>query len=250
VAGVEEAAVLAVVSVVVAAAGAAAAVDLVVEVPVEVGSWARKHISSADEKRVSEAVAKAEKGTRGEIVPLIVERSSTIGHVPVTITLFFLVLILIFEVPHHEFFNELANRWLLLLVAGLCFLVAQFLSKISWVQRICIPKGDQKFQVEERAALEFHQLGVQKTQRQTGILLMLSLMERRAVVYGDEGIAKKLSQEAWAQIVEILIEGVKADKTADGMIKAIERSGELLAKHFPSDAENFNELSNQLILKQ
>ncbi len=231
-------------------AGPVVAVALAVEVPVEVGNWAKKYITPQDVEKIGLAVATAEKKTDGEIVPLIVRRSSTVGHVPMTLTLIFLVLLLVFEIPHNEFFSETQTYWLLLPLAVFCFVLARFLSLFSWVRRWLTPQADQAFQVAERAALEFHQLGVHRTDRKTGILLMLSLMERRVVVYGDEAIAKKLPQEAWNEIRDLMVTGVKAGQAADGMIKAIQRSGELLAQHFPAQAQNKDELSNQLILKE
>jgi len=212
--------------------------------------WAKGFVTPDEAHKISETVAKMEMKTAGEIVPIIVQRSSMIGHIPYLLTLIFLVVLLVFEVPHLEFFSELNTAWLLFLISGLCFFLSIPLARLTWVQRLLIPQSDQTFEVEERALLEFYQARIHSTRGKTGILIFLSLMERKAVVLADEAISKKLPRETWAQICLDLVEGIKMGRTVEGMNHAIQRSGELLAQHFPHGPENDNELSNHLILKE
>jgi putative membrane protein len=171
--------------------------------------------------------------------------------VPWLVTLILLVLILVFEVPQMAFFNRWNATWLLFLISAFCLLLSFPLSRLACVQRLFVPQGDQAFQVEARALLEFYLAGVASTRGRTGILLFISLMERKAVVLADEAISKKLPRETWAEICKGMIEGIQHGQTSDGLIGAIRRSGELLAQNFPNGPEeNINELSNQLILKE
>jgi putative membrane protein len=212
--------------------------------------WAKNFITPDEAHRVSEAVAQVETKTRGEIVPIIVHSSSSVGHVSWSLTFVLLVSLLVFEVPHFQFFHQWNATWLMFLIAGLCFGVARILSRFDWVQRLLVPQSDQVFQVEERALLEFYQAGVTGTQERTGILLFISLMERKAVVLADHAISERLPKETWEEICRGMIEGIRKGQTAESLIQAIHRSGELLAEHFPHRQENENELSNQLILKE
>lgn len=236
------------------AAGAAAVAASAEEVPVEAGNqvpgWARGFMSDQEALKIKEAITRVETKTQGEVVSMIVERSSMIGHIPYLLTLIFLVILLVFEVPHLEFFATWNAGWLLLLISALCYLISIPMSRWAWVQRFLIPRADQEFEVEERALLEFYQAGITSTKGRTGILIFISLMERKAVILADEAISKKLPQEIWAQLCQDLVEAIKKGKTADGMIKTIQRSGELLIQHFPAGSENHNELSNHLILKR
>ena len=145
---------------------------------------------------------------------------------------------------------EASFSWILFAVAAASYLLSIPLAKTVWMQRLFVPITDQAFQVEARALLEFYQSKTNQTKEHTGVLLFLSLMERKAVILADEGIAKKLPPETWSKICQELVQGIGSGKTADVLITAIERSGELLAKHFPPTAINQHELSNQLILKE
>ncbi len=212
--------------------------------------WAHNFITEDQAKAVSVAVAKAEVKTSGEIVPVIVKRSSTIGHVPFLLTLVILVTLLVFEVPHLSFFVDYNLHWVMFFISLACFLISMPLSKLKIVQRLLVPQGDQAFQVEERALLEFYQTGIVNTKARTGILLFLSLMERKAVVLADESIAKQLPAETWKQICDLMVDGIKSGDTGAGLIRAIEKCGEILATHFPSNEQNPNELEDNLIIKE
>lgn len=211
--------------------------------------WAVKFISESDKARISKAVEQAEAKTTGEIVTMLVRRSSVAGHVPLSLTLFLFVIILVFEIPSHSVFVSMDLTWLLLPIAILIFLLAHLLARFDFFDRIFIPLSDQVRQVENRALLEFYRAGIQSTIGHTGILIFISLFERRVVVLADEGISSRLPGDTWQNICKNLTKKIKAQKTAEGLIEAIQESGQILAKHFPDRGSGKNELPNQLVIK-
>lgn len=238
-----------------------AAADLAAEAPVEIGkqtsvipNWARHFLTEKDLAKIQEAVAHAEKTTTGEIIPIIVRQSSFTGHLPLLLTLVFLVVLLVFEIPRLDLSVVLEFKGAVFLVMVFCFvlacLLAYFLSGLNSVKRWLIPKLDQAAQVDARAELEFYRSGMTSTAGQTGVLLFISLMERRAVVLADRGIASKMPKESWSEICQLMVQAIHQGRTAEGICKGIQRSGELLAQEFPHGEENPDELSNQLILKE
>ncbi len=213
-------------------------------------TWAEKFMTSEEIQAVSAAVEKAEALTSGEIVPMIVRRSSTTAHVPWMITLVLLLIFLVFEIPDAQFLGRTHSHWLLLVLAGVSFLLSYPLSRLLWIQRLLVPQSDQIFQVEARALLEFYQSKTNQTKDHTGVLIFISLMERKAVILADEGIAQKLPAETWGEICQNLVKSIGHGRPSDGLIQSIQRSGELLARHFAPKSNTENELSNQLILKE
>lgn len=212
--------------------------------------WIHGFLKAGEADQVSAAVARAESKTTGEIVPVIVRRSSAIGHVPFLLTLILLVTLMVFEIPQSRWLAAYNLTWILFFVAILCFAISIPLSKWVWVQRLLVPRDDQSFQVDERALLEFYETGIVNTKARTGILLFLSLMERKAVVLADEAIAKKLPPETWQNICQEMVAGIKRGETASGLIRAIETCGDILAQHFPPDQANPNELKDHLVIKE
>jgi putative membrane protein len=238
-----------------AVAGPAEAEASVAEVPVAAGenkqSWSRSFIKDAEAEQVAVTIGHVEKKTSGEIVPMIVRRSSAIGHVPYLLTLIFWLALMVFEIPQYSFFTlDFYGPWILAALAIACFLISFPLSKLFWIQRMLVPHRDQVFQVNARALLEFYQTGIINTHSRTGVFLFLSLMERKAVVLADEAIAKKMSVETWKQICQEMVDGIQKGETGAGMVRAIEKCGDVLAPHFPPVAGKQNELKDALVVKE
>jgi len=142
------------------------------------------------------------------------------------------------------------HPWPYLMVAiSVSALLASLLSRWPWLQRLLIPKKDQENDVFHRAHFEFSAHGLTNTKERTGILIFVSLMEHRCVVLADKGISDKVAQETWDSIIENLILNIKNKKAAEGFQMAIQKCGEVLAKHLPASGQNTNELRNNLILK-
>lgn len=220
--------------------------------------WLTKFLKTDDLERISEAVKKAESRTTGEIVPMIVRRSSAVGHVPMLLTLLLVVIHLALEVMiltvewGFSAFSPLAYTYIhyLNFAVFIFLLLAVFsLSKKLFIQRWLTHPLDRDLQVWERAELEFHRLNLAQTHERTGILLFVSLMEHEAVVLADKAIAAKLPAETWQNIVDILVGGIKSGSPTSGFEAAIKLCGEILAQHFPSKEKNLNELPNRLVIK-
>ncbi len=123
------------------------------------------------------------------------------------------------------------------------------MARSVFLQRLLTSQSDQIFQAEERAQLEFFQHQVNQTKKATGILLFVSLMEKRVVVLGDQSISQKIKPETWQEVVKLILEGIKSEKMSKGFEAGIVKCGEILSTHFPIQKNDTNELSNELILK-
>jgi putative membrane protein len=101
-----------------------------------------------------------------------------------------------------------------------------------------------------RAFSEFCHQQISNTNKHTGIFIFVSLMERQVVVLADWGIASKLPETTWNEVVQLIISKIKIGKPTEGLISGIHRCGEILSQHFPPNGHNKNELSNRLIIKE
>lgn len=214
-------------------------------------TWAKTALGDHEIGVIEEAIAAAESTTSGEIVPVLVRRSSTVGHVPVMSFLLLFLFALLVNTPELAAAQWggsplmwLAACWFLATAAGMA------LARFDVVQRLLTPKLDEMSQVDLRAQVEFYELGIENTKARTGILLFVSLMEHRAVVLADHGIAEKLEPEVWTEVVDLMVAGVKGKNLSSGMVKAVERCGELMAPHFPIQPGDENELRNHLVIKE
>ena len=220
---------------------------------VSIPKWLSAYLNGDGLKRIEEEVQTQELKTNGEIVPMVVKHSSTIGHVPLTLFLAITTLFLAFDVYHLQldWLGDFpgAEGTLMTLDAIFILGLVWFFSQVPAVLRLLTPMQDQLAQVEQRAMNEFYNVRVHHTEANTGILIFVSLLERQAVVLGDDPISEKLPAHEWENIVEKLLHEMKRKDLATGMGKAISMVGEKLASHFPKTEGNQNELNNHLVIK-
>jgi putative membrane protein len=220
--------------------------------------WIQKYINEAEIGEISQAVQRAEESTLGDIVPMIVRRSSAVRHVPVVLTLSFSLLFFGFELLGlngwylSDLIPVIQQHWGLQIgFLLLLFVLAWWLAHLHPVQRFLTSDADERDQVEKRAQLEFFLQRLHRTHRHSAVLIFVSVMERRAVILADEGLAKKLPPNVWNDVLAPLSEHLHRGHWNKGFQDAILRSGELLKTHFPAkNGESAGELSNQLIIKE
>ncbi len=206
--------------------------------------WVRSYLDSDGITRIEAAIVEVEQQTSGEIVPMIVSRSSAVGHVGPAfgLTLAFLWTAVAIVMP-----GVFIPYWLFsgvpIILAG-----AIFFKRKPCIERLFTSASDRDYQVTVRAEIERLQAKM-TTKKKTGVLIFASLMERRGVVLVDQAIADRLPQETWAEVVGLLIGGLQNKDAASGFIAAIKRTGEILAEHFPPAADDQDEISNYLRIK-
>ena len=170
-------------------------------------TWARPVISSELSERIQTKVRDLEAKLHIECVPMLVARSSPIGHVPLLTYLssvLFLIPILYLAKLDVSFVYTWGGGWQLrLFIAAMIVLwpASIALSKLSFVRRLFTPFQDRCHNVEKRAALEFFQTGLGRHPDQNGVLIMFSLLERRVAVVCDEVVKEIVSPEQWLSIV-------------------------------------------------
>jgi putative membrane protein len=211
--------------------------------------WCLKFISPTGIHAVVQAVKVAEEKTSGEIIPMIVRRSSSLGHLGFQIFTFACLLATFLYLALEKLTLIEHPAWIAMALVVILWPISEWLARFQWLQRLFTIPAEQMWQVNARATLEFYGSGFQRTQNHTGVLIFLSLMERKCVVLADEGIAAKLPPETWSTIVDKIIAGIREGKTSEGLIAGIQECGRILTEHFPIKGPHQNEISNQLIIK-
>lgn len=212
-------------------------------------NWIDAHLTDTEIKKISQIVSEAEKFTEGEIVPIIVRRSSAVGHVTWILTALMTLLFVLAETVyihnHWNSFSVMAPPIAFILF----YLLSVSLGKIAWFQRVFTPNEDEITQVHNRAELEFYRTQIRKTAKRTGILIFVSVMERRVVILADEGISAHYPMETWDEIVRAMTDEFKKGQVFSGFEKAITRCGKILQTKLPAQNHNTNQLSDHLIIK-
>jgi putative membrane protein len=203
------------------------------------------HFDEATRTRIAEAVRRAEALSRGEIVPVVVEKSDAYPEVRYRGALIAAALatglVVALRLP-----LTLAELPLVQLAAGL---LGGALSMWDPVERLLAGRRALDEAVRARAVRAFREHGLDRTAEGTGVLLFASLFEREAVVLGDRGIDAKLAPGEWDRTVAALVGGLRAGDPARGFVDAVALCGARLAEHFPQDASTrppVNELEDAI----
>jgi putative membrane protein len=203
-----------------------------------------KRIFTPDrEKRVEEAIGRAEGVTSGEIVPMVVDQSDAYLHVDfigALIVQFAAFLAAIWLLPTFDYLSILAVQVLGLVVGFLAF------RHLAPLKRIGLSPKIAEEEVFEKALRVFRELEMQRTAERTGILILVSLLEHRVQVLADSGINARVKSGTWDEVVGIVLAGIKRGDLCQGLCDAIERCGEILAHDFPVQPDDVNELPDRL----
>ncbi|KPF54546.1 hypothetical protein D621_09400 [beta proteobacterium AAP51] len=98
----------------------------------------------------------------------------------------------------------------------------------------------------DRAVTLFGKLRVWDTEHNNGVLIYLLLAEHAIEIVADRGLARRVPQAQWDQLIAGMREAFRAGRFEDGLAQAIDAVDGLLAQHFPlaPGQANPNELSD------
>jgi len=219
-------------------------------------------LSESDHKLVTDAVTEAERRTDGEIVTVVADRSDSYHDVGLHYAVLAMVLVPVVWglLPQSVIdwglglvlgWNEpLTRRTLMTLLfvklAG-AFLVVRYL--LAWMPlRMALTPRKTKARRVRRRAVELFRVGAERrTVGRTGVLIYLSLRERRAEIVADDAIGEYVKPEVWGEAMALLIGDVKDGRPGEGMARAVSVVGRTLALHFPKSSRDTNELPDRLI---
>lgn len=225
----------------------------------------RQNISKQKSDELAAHIGKVEQSTSGEIVCVLAQKSDPYQYIPI-LWAAFLALAVPFVFLMSDFFGNLLglNGFLiedgsyafnlsavsLVYMVQLVVFIVAFMA-VQWMplKLALVPKNVKLKRAKRLAAEQFMLQEINLTDDRTGVLLFVSMAEHYVEVIADHGIYEKLDPSIWQKIIDELLIDIKADKMADGLMKAIDEVGLLLQEHFPIDENTYkNELSNHIIL--
>ena len=83
------------------------------------------------------------------------------------------------------------------------------------------------------AQIEFLRLGMDHSKERNGVLIFVAPRSHKFAVIGDEAVHAKCGEEFWRQLADAMTGYFKKSEFTEGIIHGVQKSGELLARHFP-----------------
>ncbi len=218
-----------------------------------------------DHHDIAEAVTEAETRTSAELVCVITQESADYREVPLA-----WAAVAALMAPAAAFslglsphlLTHLVNGWVAAHSSGFdaairvslgAYAMAQsavFLAVwmlVSWpeVRRFMTPAGLRNRRVHEAALRQFVARGISNTQEKNGVLIFVSLLDRRVEVLADAGIHAAVPTGTWDKAVAAIRHAMRANKPATGLVEAVHICADALAPAFPAGDHNPNQLPNR-----
>jgi putative membrane protein len=206
--------------------------------------------TEADLEAVRAAVGEAEAGTSGEIVPYVVDDSDPYPGALWKGAAFGALMLPFAAWAVHRwggFWGTQLLFWMVLPAAAGCafgYLAALWSPAL---RRLLAGSDLLDLRTQRRAAVAFLEEEVWRTRDRTGILVFVSLLERRVVILADSGIHAKVEPGRWQAISHDVAAGLAAGRAGEALIRGIRECGALLAeKGVERRTDDANELPDGL----
>lgn len=92
----------------------------------------------------------------------------------------------------------------------------------------------------------FEQLGMTKTKYRNGVLLFFAPATQQFAIVGDSGIHEHCGDSFWQEVSETISTLLKEGHFTTAVVAGIGKAGTVLAKYFPRDPDDLNELPNKV----
>lgn len=206
--------------------------------------------SESDMARVTAAVRQAESGTSGEIVPYAIAASDFYSETvwrAVAIAMGVVLVALGGISLLADTWMKIGIAWTGIIALGAGIIVGVLFALLPPLRRAAASDHMITRRVTQRAAQAFLAEEIFRTRDRVGVLIFLSILERRVIVLGDSGINAHVGQAEWDGIVATIVAAIRARKPADGLVAAIAACGTLLRDHgFVTAPDDVNELPDEL----
>jgi uncharacterized membrane protein len=100
----------------------------------------------------------------------------------------------------------------------------------------------------QQAIKVFERLGMHRTAARNGVLVYISVTDRKLAVIGDKGIHERVGEVYWQGLVAAVRERLRQQQSRNGLVFALAEVGRELGRHFPRRPGDKNELSDQVTL--
>lgn len=111
-----------------------------------------------------------------------------------------------------------------------------------------VPKSAKNTSILDRTFAVFQQLEMDQTQARNAVLIYIAYKDHCCALIGDVGIHQYVGDDFWQQQYQQMSSHFVEKRYTQGVIAAIQNIGVELAKHFPIQPDDINELPNEVVI--
>ena len=197
-----------------------------------------KRLDPAVTQAISDAVHELERCSCVEVVVEVRARSGSYAHADArfaSLLAFVALLVLLFS-PW-----PFAAVWVAVDVAVVWFAGLFIAQRSLSVRRLMTTEKERAERVRLAAASVFHDRGIANTQEETGVLVYLSILERRIELLADRGVLEAVPALEWNRLAA---EARARHATPETLVEVVRALTPLLERHMPIREGDQDELCN------
>src|SRR5215212_1080524 len=188
---------------------------------------------------LSEAVREIENRSCAEVVVEVRSRSGSYAHAEArfaALVAFAALVTLLFSPWSFRAF------WVAIDVAVVYAIGLYLARRSNTIRRFVTRQSERAAQVRTTAAAVFHERGIANTSGETGMLVYLSLLERRIEILADRGILLSVPALPWNQLLE---RARGCPGTVAALLELLRALGPILGQYLPVGEGDVDELANE-----
>jgi putative membrane protein len=201
-------------------------------------------MTSASNDALRQAAAQVERQSSVELVVVVRPQSASYRHIDLSVGMTTAMLVLAFLL-----YSPWPFAWHFFLIYTFVTAIGMTMvsSKLPWLRRGLSKQSTMDREVLQAARAAFVSQGVHHTQYRTGVVLYVSLLERKAVLVADSGVELAIPKQPWTQFEDKITALLRAGGSAMELAKAIEDASEIFATYLPRPGEDKNELPDGVV---
>jgi len=205
-----------------------------------ISNVSRPKFDQATGDALAQAIRDIEKTTDAEIVIVVRGRSGSYAQADYLCGAFIAFLGLLFVLFSPFDFH---TYWVPFDVAALFVIGTVVSSRSDGIRRLLTTENFRAKAARAGVAAMFYEAGIANTHAENGLLVYLTLLERRLEIIADRGVLKAVPALPWNHAV-FELKKIGRKPQPDSFIKAVRELGKLLAENMPATGENPNELAD------
>ncbi len=212
-------------------------------------------LTPQEQEKIVACVKRAEHSTSGEIVPMIVSTSGSyqISAVLASLSVAAPIALIIVELLQMYGLMGRAGVYLFLLVSAVGCCVLYYLmvkeGRLTALFRHFLFHQEVAEEVEKSALAAFYSEGLYRTAQENGVLLYVSILERKLWILADRGIDQKVTAGEWERIAADAGSKIADGRACDAICDAVDAIAAVMKQHFPYQDDDKDELDNLIIGK-
>lgn len=197
-----------------------------------------KALDPAVTAALTEAIRELERKSCAEVVIEVRGRSGSYAHADARFASLLAVAVLVLLLFSPWPFGA---AWVVIDVVAAWFIGLWFARRSNAVRRLMTSRRERAGAARIGAASTFHERGIANTSGESGVLVYLSLLERRLEVLADRGVLEAVPSLEWNRIIE---EARAHVGTPEALVRVMLELTPLLACHLPWREGDVDELSD------